>query len=127
VGEITVDDVVGPDGGSERAHLRIDAADAGDEEVGVGEIEARVEAKSHDSGGSTRGADTGEDAEDSGLWIEAEVVIARGKGEDGVEVLTLNPVLILAGSVAGVGTDLEHVDDDYFDFDGLLLGLPECR
>jgi hypothetical protein len=37
-------------------------------------------------------------------------------------VLALDPVLVLAGDVAGVGTLLEHVDDDYFDFDGPLWG-----
>src|SRR5438309_721899 len=51
VGEVAIDNVIGPDGGGERAHLRVDAADAGDEEVGVGEIEARIEADSHDGGG----------------------------------------------------------------------------
>ena len=61
------------------------------------------------------------------LRVEAEVVVARGKGEDGVEVLALDPVLVLAGGVAGVGADLEHVDDDYFDFDGLLLRLREAQ
>src|SRR3984893_1682295 len=42
MGEVAVDDVVGPDGGGEGAHLRIDASDARDKEVGVGEVEARV-------------------------------------------------------------------------------------
>ena len=67
VSEVTVDDVVRPDGRGEGAHLWIDAADARDEEVSVGEIEARVEAEGHDGCGGARGADAGEDAEDSGL------------------------------------------------------------
>ncbi len=125
VGEVAVDDVVGPDGGAEGADLRVDAADSGDEEVGVGEVEARVEAEGHDGGGGAGGAYSGEDAEDSGLGVEAEIVVARGKGQDGVEVFALDPVLVLAGSVAGVGADLEHVDDDDFDFDGLLFRLRE--
>jgi hypothetical protein len=33
--------------------------------------------------------------------------------------------LVFAGSVAGVGADLEHVDDDDFDLNGLLLRLRE--
>jgi hypothetical protein len=91
----------------------------------VGEVEARVEAEGHDGGGGARGAYSGEDSEDSSLWIEVEIVVASGKGEDGVEVFALNPVLVLAGGVAGVGTDLEHVDDDYFYFDRLLGRLRE--
>ena len=126
MGEVAVDDVVGPDGGAEGANLRVDAADAGDEEVGVSEIEARVEAEGHDGSGGTGGADAGEDAEDSGVRVEAEIVIASGKGEDGVEVLALDPVLIFAGGVACVGANLEHVDDDYFDFDWLRMRLREC-
>jgi hypothetical protein len=59
------------------------------------------------------------------LLVEAEVVVARGKRKDGVKVLAFNPVLVLAGSVAGVGADLKPVDDDYFNFDGLLLRLRE--
>jgi hypothetical protein len=91
----------------------------------VGEVEAGVEAESHDAGSGAGGAYSGEYAEDSGLGVEAEMVIAGGKGHDGVEVFALDPVLVLAGSVAGVVADLEHVDDDDFDFDGLLLRLSE--
>src|ERR1700704_5341419 len=40
VGEVAVDDVVGPDGGGEGADLWVDAADTCDEEVGMGEVEA---------------------------------------------------------------------------------------
>jgi hypothetical protein len=101
-------------------------ADARDEEVGVGEVKARVEAESHDGGGGARGAYAGENTEDSGFRVEAEVVIASGKGEGRVEVFALDPVLVLARGVAGVGADFEHVDDDYFDFDGLLRGLRDC-
>src|ERR1700742_5094020 len=84
VSEVAVDDVVGPDGGGERTHLWIDASDAGDEEVGVSEIEARVETEGHDGCGSACRAYAGKDAEDSGFFVEAEVVVTRGKGEDGV-------------------------------------------
>jgi hypothetical protein len=73
---------------------------------------------SHDGGGGAGGADSGEDAEDAGLFVEAEVVVAPREREYGVKVLSLNPVLVFAGCVAGVGADLEHVDDDYFNFDG---------
>ena len=86
----------------------------------MGEVEAGVEAEGHDGGGGAGGADSGEDAEDAGFGVEAEVVVALGKWEDGVEVLALDPVLVLAGGVAGVGADFEHVDDDDFDLDGLL-------
>ncbi len=48
-------------------------------------------------------------------------MIALGEWEDGVEVLALDPVLVFARGVAGVGSLLEHVDDYYFYFDGLLL------
>ena len=71
----------------------------------MGEVEAGVEAEGHDGGGGAGGADAGEDAEDSGLRVEAEVVIALREWEDGVEVLALDPVLIFAGGVAGVGAD----------------------
>ncbi len=50
-----------------------------------------------------------------------EIVVTRGKGQDSIKVLALDPVLVLAGSVARVGTHLEHVDDD--DFDRNDLGL----
>src|SRR5271168_2406015 len=97
VGEVAVDDVVGPDGRGEGAHLRVDAADAGYEEVGVGEVEAGVEAEGHDGGGGAGGAYSGEDAEDSGFGVEAEVVVALGEGQDGREMLALDPVLEFAG------------------------------
>ena len=51
--------------------------------------------------------------------VEAEVVVALREGQDRVEVLALDPVLVLAGGVAGVGAGLEHVDDDDLDLDGL--------
>src|ERR1700692_3927517 len=82
VGEVAVDDVVGPNGRGGGAHLRVDAADARDEEVSVCEVEARVEAEGHDRGSGARGADAGENSEDSGFGIEMEVVVARGKRED---------------------------------------------
>ena len=123
VGQVAVDDPVGPDGGAERAHGGVDAGDSGDEEVGVGEVEAGVEAEGHDGGGGASGADAGEEAEDAGFGVEAEVVVALWEGQDGVEVLALDPVLVLAGDVAGVGALLEHVDDDDFDLDGVLRGL----
>ncbi len=69
VGLVAVNDPVGPDGGGERAHGGVDAADAGDEEVGVGEVEAGVEAEGHDGGGGAGGADSGEEAEDSGVGL----------------------------------------------------------
>ena len=40
-------------------------------------------------------------------------------------MFALDPVLVLAGGVAGVCADFKHVDDDYFDFDGLLRSLRE--
>ncbi len=118
VGEVAIDDVVGPDGGAEGAHVGIDAADAGDEEVGVGEVETGVETEGHNGGGGAGGANAGEEAEDSGGGVEAEVVVGGGQGQDGGEVFALDPVLVLAGGVAGVGSLLEHVDDDDFDLDG---------
>jgi hypothetical protein len=36
-------------------------------------------------------------------------------------VLALDPELVFTGDVAGVGSLLEHVDDYYFYFYGLLL------
>ena len=94
----------------------------GDEEVGVGEIEAVIEAEGHDGGGGAGGAYAGEDAEDAGFGVETEIVVAGGEREDGVEVLTLDPVLVFAGEIAGVGALLEHVDDYDFDLDGVLRG-----
>jgi hypothetical protein len=92
----------------------------------VSEIEAWIKAKGHDGGGSSGGADAGENAENSSVRVEVKVVVAGGKWKDGVQMFALNPVLVLAGSIAGVGSDFEHVDDDYFDFDWLLLSLCEC-
>ncbi len=120
VGLVGVDDPVGPDRGGEGTHGGVDAGDPGDEEVGVGEVEAGVEAKGHDRGGGAGSGYSCEEAEDSGLGIEVEVVVAGGEGEDGVEVLALDPELVLAGDVAGVFALFEHADDDYLDFDGLL-------
>jgi hypothetical protein len=96
----------------------VDSGDSGDQPVGVGEVEAGVEAEGHDGGGGAGGAHAGEQAEDAGLGVEAEVVIALGEGQDLGEVLALDPVLVLAGDVAGVGADLEHGDDDDLDLDG---------
>ncbi len=56
-------------------------------------------------------------------WLKTEVVVSSGKGQNGVEMFALNPVLILAGCVPCVFADLEHVDNDYLDFDRLLRGL----
>ena len=125
VGEVAVYDVVGPDGGAEGTNFGVDASDSCDEEVGVGEVEAGVQAEGHDGGCGACGADSGEDAEDPGLGVEAEIVVTGGKREDGGEVLTLNPELVFAGDVAGVGTLLEHIDDDDLDLNGLRLGRRE--
>ena len=51
----------------------------------MGEVEARVEAEGHDGGGGAGRADSGEDAEDAPVGVEAEVVVALREGEDGVE------------------------------------------
>jgi hypothetical protein len=106
--------------------LRVDASDPSDEEISVGEIKSWVEAESHDGGCGARGAYAGKDAENTGLWIEAEVVIASWKWENSVEMFAFDPILVLAWSVASVFADFEHIDDDYFDFDGLLTRLREC-
>lgn len=50
-------------------------------------------------------------------------MVALGERQDFVEVLAFDPVLVLAGDVAGVGAGFEHVDDYYFDLDGVLRGL----
>jgi hypothetical protein len=75
----------------------------------VGEVEARVEAERHDRCCSARSANAGEQAKNTSVRVEAEVVVALGKGHDLVEVLALDPVLVLAGRVASVGALLKHV------------------
>ena len=55
-----LDDVVGQDDGGERTAGRVDAADAGDQEVSLGEVEAWVEAKRHDGGCGARGSNAGD-------------------------------------------------------------------
>ncbi len=74
------------------SHVRVDPPDASDEKVGVGEVKAGGRGREPMMvGGGTGGAYSGDDAEDSGLFVEAEVVVTLGKGDDGVEVLALDP------------------------------------
>ncbi len=84
----------------------------------MGEVEARIEAQGHDGTGGGADGHAGDDAEDGAVGVGAEVVDAAGKGEDAVEVLTLNPELEFTGAVAGVGADFKGSDDDDFDGDG---------
>ena len=50
-------------------------------------------------------------------------MVALGEGQDGVEMLAFDPVLVLAGKVAGVCALFEHIDDSDFNLDGVLRGL----
>jgi hypothetical protein len=50
-------------------------------------------------------------------------VVGGGEGIDLVEVIALDPVLKLAGFVAGVFADFKHGDYDYFYGDGAGLGV----
>src|SRR6266851_3123797 len=120
VSQIAIDDVVGPDRRPKRPYLRVDAGDTRNEEVSMSQVEARIGAKRHDGGRRPRSANPGEDAEYAVL-VHPQIVITQRKGQDSIEMLALDPVLLLAGNVARVGTLLEHVDDHDFYFNGLGL------
>src|SRR5205807_7937427 len=94
------------------------AADSGDKPVGFRKIEARVEADGHHGSCGFGSADTGQDAEDP-VFVEADVVIARGERNDLIKVLALDPELVFAGRVASVLAAFEHGDDYDLDRDRL--------
>src|SRR6185437_6619181 len=102
------------------AYARIDARNAVDEEIGVRQIEARIETKRHHAGRRVDERCTGDHAENGVLFIGAQRMHATGELDDLVEVLALNPELEFAGSVAGVIAGLEGRDDDGADGPGLL-------
>jgi len=125
-----VDDVVGPGGGADGGDLGVDTGDAIDEDVGVGEVEARVEAEGHEGGCGVDEGGAADDAEDGVVGVGADgaggVVGAAGSSGEGEglgEVLALDPELEFSGGVAGVVADLEGGDDDGADGPGLLRGL----
>ena len=117
VAEVAVDDPVDPDGGAEGGMLGGGSGDAGDDPVGVGEVKAGIEAEGHDGGGGVGCALSGDDGEFAGV-VHAGGVVGGGERVDVVEVVAFDPVLELAGSVAGVFAGLKHGDDDNFDGDG---------
>jgi len=64
VGEAALDGEAGERSGAERSPVRVDAANSGDEEVGVGEVELRVERHGHD-------------------WVQESQPCAQGRGRGG--------------------------------------------
>ena len=99
--------------------MRVRAADARHDKVGMCQVEARIEPQGHDGRGSAGVTDTGDDAEDALLAIHSQSSIAGREGKRLVQVLALHPVLKLAGGVAGVGADLKHRHHNRADLDRL--------
>ena len=121
VAQIAVDHPSHPDRRSERDFVRAAAGNAGDDPVGMGEIEARVEAERHDGRGGVRGALSGEHGH-LAVAVHARSMIAGRERIDSVKVVAFDPVLQLAGLVAGVGAYFKHGDHDDLDLNGARLG-----
>ena len=90
------------------------------------QVEPRVHAERHDRRRRTRGADAGDDAQDA-VVVHPQVAIALRERDHAIELLALDPVLELAGPVAGVGAQLEHRDDHDLHRDGLRLRRRHAR
>jgi hypothetical protein len=123
------DDGGGPGGGADAGDVGVDAGDAVDEDVGVGEVEAGIEAEGHHGGGGVDEGGSADDAEDGVVGVGAEGVLAGREGGAGGEVeglgevLALDPELGFAGDVAGVVADFEGGDDDGADGPGSGVGV----
>ncbi len=111
--DVAVHDPVRPDSRAKRPSLRIDAADARNEPVSMGQVKARIAAQRHDGGRRASGADARHDAEHA-IVVHQRIVVRGGHGKAPVEVLAFDPVLKLAGRITGVVADLEHGDHDDF-------------
>ena len=95
MGEGAVDDVLGQDHRGKRAAGGIDAADAGDQQVSLGQIEAWVKPERHDGGCGARGSDAADEAENTG-FAEVEWAVACREGQLLGEVFALAPVVKFA-------------------------------
>ena len=117
-----------PDSGAERACGRIDAADPGDHEVGMREVEARVQARAplptpRRAPCLCRSAGQRTPVEQ----VQAQIVVALREDQDGRPRCSFSTqLLVLAGRVTGIGALLKHVEDDNLDLDGLVLGRDEA-
>ncbi len=112
--DIAIHNPLRPDARAKRAHLRIDAADAGDQPVGMRQVKAGVVTQRHDRRSGPRCPNACDDAEHS-IVIHQRIVIRGRQREAPREMLALNPVLKLAGRVAGIVTNLKHGNDHHFD------------
>ncbi len=116
MGEVAVDDPFRPHRRSGRAIFGVDSGDAGHHPVGLAKIEPGIESQGHHRRRRLGGADAGAQREHAVL-VHPEIAPALGKRDHAVEALSLDPVLELAGLVAGIGAALEHGDDDDLDLD----------
>ena len=115
VGQIAIHYPLCPDGGAQRSIFGVGSGNAGDQPIGLAEIETRIKAEGHDGGGSSRRADPGQHSQDT-LIVHAQIVKALGKGKDAVKVFAFDPILILAWSVALIGSGLKERNNH--DLDG---------
>lgn len=88
----------------------------------MGQVEPRIEPERHDAGGCPRSADSRQDTEHSCVAIQPEFVVALRERKFCVQVLPLHPILVLARSIARIGSLLKHRDD--YDLD---LYRRNCR
>jgi len=72
------DDVGRPGGGADGGDVGVYSGDAVDEDVGVGEIEAGIEAEGHHAGGGVDEGGAREHAEDGVVFVGAQGVLAGG-------------------------------------------------
>ena len=114
VGQIAIHHPLRPYGGPQRNIFRVTPGNAGDQPIGLAEVETRIKAEGHDGGGRSRRAHPGQHSQDT-LVVHAQVVKALGKRKDVVKVLAFDPVLVLAWSVALIGSGLKERNDHYFD------------
>jgi hypothetical protein len=113
VRQIAIDQIGGPGGRPDRCVLRVDPGDAGNQPVGPGQVEARVEPQRHRRGGRFGGADAGDHAQHLRPGVVEQVVVRLREGNPLVERQPFAPQLELAGRIAGVLADLEHGDDHH--------------
>ena len=121
VPEIAVDDPFGPGSRANRGIFRIDSRNAGNDPVGVAQVEARIEPQRHHRCRRLGRADAGAETEHAVL-VHAQVTPPLRELEDTVERLPLDPMLELTGLIARISTAFEHRDHDDLDLDGSQRG-----
>ncbi len=117
IGQIAIHHPFCPDGRAQRGILRIGAGNAGNQPIGLAEIESGIKTQRHDGRGGSGRPNPSQHSHDA-LIVHAQVVVALGKRIDVGQVFAFDPVLILARSVALIGSGLKQRDHDDFDGDG---------